>query len=137
MCAFKREEDLQINIAVLEKGSLFAEYNKDGLHTNFGDVKFYLELKELMRTCGYQRFSVRDIHLPTYARLRSQLSALINYAKFQQDLFRVYDELVEPVRISIVCVEHCGFFAQSCQLNLSLFDMFTPANCSSRDVGTS
>ena len=67
------------------------------LHEDFGDLKFFLALRDLLQTCGYNAFSWRDLYAPTFKRLRLQLSAIINLAKFREEQLKVYAELNEPV----------------------------------------
>jgi hypothetical protein len=69
------------------------------LHQDFGEVKFFRSLRECMITTGLPDFSWRDLHAPTAKRLRFQLSAVINLAKFREEQLKVYAELNEPVRI--------------------------------------
>ena len=56
-----------------------------------------------MTMAGYASFSWRDLHCPTPKRLRYQLSAIINLAKYREEQLRVYAELNEPVRILSMC----------------------------------
>ena len=39
-----------------------------------------------MRTCGYPDFGFKDLAMPTPKRLRRQLSALINFLKYREDM---------------------------------------------------
>jgi hypothetical protein len=74
------------------------------LHQDFGEVKFFRALRDCMMTTGLPDFSWRDLHVPTAKRLRYQLSAVINLAKFREEQLRVYAELNEPVRILLYCI---------------------------------
>lgn len=67
------------------------------VHEDFSDVKFFLELRKFMETCGYHDFGWKDLHTPTAKRFRYQLSAVINLAKFREDQLKLYAELNEPV----------------------------------------
>ena len=71
------------------------------LHQEFSELQFYTCLRDLLTLSGYASFSWRDIHCPTAKRLRYQLSAIINLAKYREDQLRVYAELNEPVRTRI------------------------------------
>jgi hypothetical protein len=68
------------------------------LHQDFGDLQFYTCLRDLFTDAGYDTFSWRDLHAPTPKRLRIQLSAIINMAKFREEQLQMYRELNEPVR---------------------------------------
>jgi hypothetical protein len=67
------------------------------VHENFADVRFFLELKKLLKVCGVHDFGWRDLQNPTTKRFRIQLSATINLAKFREDQLKLYAELNEPV----------------------------------------
>jgi kinetochore protein Nuf2 len=71
------------------------------LHQEFNELQFYTCLRDLMTMAGYASFSWRDIHCPTPKRLRYQLSAIINLAKYREEQLRVYAELNEP-RIALI-----------------------------------
>jgi Nuf2 family len=95
------EEDIQANPAVLDHvGAL----PYPSLHHDFTDLNLFLALKHLFATCGYGKFSWRDLHAPTLKRLRNQLSAVINLAKFREEQLKVYAELNGPVCIHVVVV---------------------------------
>ena len=66
------------------------------LHDNFIDMLFFREMRKFMNTCGIVDFSWKDLHVPTSKRLRFQLSATINLAKFREEQLKVYAELNEP-----------------------------------------
>jgi kinetochore protein Nuf2 len=70
--------------------------NEQELHEEFVDILFFKEMRKLMKTCGIVDFSWKDLHYPTAKRLRWQLSAIINMAKFREDQLKVYHELNEP-----------------------------------------
>jgi kinetochore protein Nuf2 len=69
------------------------------LHQDFGEVKFFQALSKCLRMTGLPDFSLRDLHVPTAKRLRHQLSAVINFAKFREEQFKVYAELNKQVCI--------------------------------------
>lgn len=75
------------------------------MHQDFGEVKFFRALRELMVSTGLPNFSWRDLHAPTAKRLRLQLSAVINLAKFREEQLKVYAELNEPV-----CIKESGVY---------------------------
>lgn len=75
------------------------------MHEGTADIKFFLKLKKCLRTCGIYDFSWKDLHAPTPKRLRWQLSAIINMAKFREDQLMVYHELHKPVRETISFLE--------------------------------
>jgi kinetochore protein Nuf2 len=67
------------------------------LHTDVSEFRLFRYLRELFQTCGYDDFSMRDLHCVavTPKRLREQLSAFINLAKFREEQLQVYYELHE------------------------------------------
>lgn len=73
------------------------------VHEDFGDVKFFLELRKCMEICGFYDFGWKDLHTPTAKRFRCQLSAAINMAKFREDQLKLYAELNEPVSCRTRC----------------------------------
>jgi len=96
VCAGKTEGDFQPSKGMLDKAQ---EMPFEQLHEDFGDLKFFLALQDLFQTCGYNEFSWRDLYAPTFKRLRLQLSAVINLAKFREEQLKVYAELNEPVSL--------------------------------------
>lgn len=98
VCAGKREEDFLPTPTMLEAASM-QPYPE--LHQEFNEMQFYTCLRDLMTMAGYASFSWRDIHCPTPKRLRYQLSAIINLAKYREEQLRVYAELNEP-RIALI-----------------------------------
>lgn len=55
-----------------------------------------------METCGYNGFCLMDLHHPEPQRLRSQLSAAINMAEYLEGPIKIYEELEQRVRVSIL-----------------------------------
>ena len=98
VCAGKREEDFLPTPTMLEAASM-QPYPE--LHQEFNEFQFYICLRDLMTMAGYATFSWRDIHCPTPKRLRYQLSAIINLAKYREEQLRVYAELNEP-RVALI-----------------------------------
>lgn len=68
------------------------------LHQDFGDVFFFRTLRQVLSAAGYHSFSLSDVHAPNPKRLRVQLSALINLAKFREEQLELLEQLNEPVR---------------------------------------
>ncbi|KAG7348039.1 Nuf2 family protein [Nitzschia inconspicua] len=66
------------------------------LHDDFVDILFFKEMRHFMKTCGITDFSWKDLHYPTAKRLRCQLSAIINMAKFREEQLGLYEQLNEP-----------------------------------------
>ena len=75
------------------------------LHENIIDMLFYREMRKFMDACGIVDFSWKDLHVPTSKRLRCQLSATINMAKFREEQLKVYAELNEPRGQLLVSIE--------------------------------
>lgn len=78
------------------KPSLDVDVDYPELHEDRTEANFFRHLQKLMKTCGYNDFSWRDLYHPSPKRLRFQLSAIINLAKFREEQLRVYAELNEP-----------------------------------------
>jgi kinetochore protein Nuf2 len=70
--------------------------NERELHDDFVDILFFKEMRQFMKTCGINDFSWKDLHFPTAKRLRCQLSAIINMAKFREEQLDLYQQLNEP-----------------------------------------
>lgn len=70
--------------------------NERELHDDFVDILFFKEMRQFMKTCGITDFSWKDLHYPTAKRLRCQLSAIINMAKFREEQLGLYEQLNEP-----------------------------------------
>jgi hypothetical protein len=98
VCAGKRDEDFIPTPTML---SVSASKPYPELHQEFNELQFYTCVRDLMTMAGYASFSWRDLHCPTPKRLRYQLSAIINLAKYREEQLRVYAELNEPVCLSI------------------------------------
>lgn len=93
-CAGIQEPDLESPQAVQDKVASvkYSELHGEGI----SDIKFFIALRKCLRTCGVYDFSWKDLHAPTAKRLRWQLSAIINLAKFREDQLPIYAELNEP-----------------------------------------
>jgi hypothetical protein len=100
VCAGKTEDDFQASPAMLETASTLA-YPELHAAENFTELQFFTELRKLLEICGYYDFSWRDLHVPESKRLRHQLSAILNLAKFREEQLKVYAELNEPVSTSL------------------------------------
>mmetsp|Transcript_51113 Transcript_51113/g.105136 ORF Transcript_51113/g.105136 Transcript_51113/m.105136 type:complete len:462 (+) Transcript_51113:70-1455(+) len=88
------------------------------LHENFVDMLFFKEMRKMMNTCGIVDFSWKDIHVPTSKRLRCQLSAAINMAKFREEQLKIYAELNEPRHQLLMTLEE--LHAENAQLQEQL-----------------
>jgi kinetochore protein Nuf2 len=64
------------------------------LHTeSVGTLNYYIKCRRLLQACGVEDCSVRDLTKPDPKRLRRNLSAIINFAKFREDRMGMYAEL--------------------------------------------
>eukprot|EP00579_Thalassiosira_antarctica_P008830 CAMPEP_0201901954 /NCGR_PEP_ID=MMETSP0902-20130614/54703_1 /ASSEMBLY_ACC=CAM_ASM_000551 /TAXON_ID=420261 /ORGANISM="Thalassiosira antarctica, Strain CCMP982" /LENGTH=534 /DNA_ID=CAMNT_0048435939 /DNA_START=139 /DNA_END=1745 /DNA_ORIENTATION=- len=50
------------------------------------EAKFFSLLSKLLRTCGYYEFGFKDLMAPQAKRFRRQLSAMINFLKYTEDM---------------------------------------------------
>ncbi|KAK1929956.1 putative kinetochore protein NUF2 [Phytophthora citrophthora] len=57
------------------------------------ELTFYRTAQRLLAACGVDDFGLRDVLHPTPKRVRRQLSALINFAKFRQERLAVFGEI--------------------------------------------
>lgn len=100
ICAGKTEEDFERPLNIPSESLSFPEHH-DG---NFNEWNYFEALQQLMTVCGYYEFSWRDLYHPEPKRLRLQLSAVINLAKYRESQLVTYSELREPVRLLLfVC----------------------------------
>ena len=65
------------------------------LHQEPGDLILFLSLRDLFDTCCYTQFSWKDLYHPNPKRLRCQLSAVLNLAKFREEQLKVYEDVTE------------------------------------------
>lgn len=98
ICCGVQEKDLVASPPMLEKVSTFSYSDLHIQEDTTTDVKLFLKLRTCLHTCGLYDFSWKDLHTPTAKRLRWQLSAIVNLAKFREDQLLVYSDLNEPVR---------------------------------------
>ncbi|DAZ98771.1 TPA: hypothetical protein N0F65_003987 [Lagenidium giganteum] len=57
------------------------------------ELTFFRTASKLMHACGVYDFCLKDIQTPTPKRVRRQLSALINFAKFREERMAAFGEL--------------------------------------------
>ena len=97
VCAGKTDEDLQVNSTGLEKAATALPFPELHAQENFNELAFFEALRNLFVVCGYHEFSWRDLYAPEPKRLRHQLSAILNLAKFREEQLKLYAALNEPV----------------------------------------
>ena len=61
------------------------------------EAKFFCLFSKLLRTCGYNEFGFKDLAAPQAKRLRRQLSALINFLKYREDMGHLEAQALEEV----------------------------------------
>ena len=95
ICFGITEEDLTKQLPPAERLAEVSDYPE--LHEeHMLDVLFFRELSKCMSVVGIYDFSWRDLNQPTSKRFRTQMSAIINMAKFREEQLRKYYELMEP-----------------------------------------
>jgi len=95
ICFGITEEDLVKRLPSPEQVAQISDYPE--LHEeHMLDVLFFRELAKSMKVVGIYDFSLRDLHQPNAKRFRTQMSAIINMAKFREEQLRKYYELMEP-----------------------------------------
>ncbi|GMF29403.1 unnamed protein product [Phytophthora lilii] len=57
------------------------------------ELTFYRTAQRLLAACGVDDFGLRDVLHPTLKRVRRQLSALINFAKFREERLTAFAEV--------------------------------------------
>uniref|UniRef100_M4BQH3 Uncharacterized protein n=1 Tax=Hyaloperonospora arabidopsidis (strain Emoy2) TaxID=559515 RepID=M4BQH3_HYAAE len=57
------------------------------------ELTFYRTAQHLLAACGVHDFGLRDVLHPTPKRVRRQLSALINFAKFREERLVVFSDI--------------------------------------------
>lgn len=57
------------------------------------ELTFFRAARRLMAACGVDDFGLRDVLAPSPKRVRRQLSALINFAKFREERLAAFREL--------------------------------------------
>ena len=60
------------------------------------ETKFFILLSKLMTICGNRDgFGFKDLQHPTHKRLKKQLSAIINFLRFKEDMSSLIDQGIE------------------------------------------
>jgi kinetochore protein Nuf2 len=93
-CGVDSEKDLNPSQQALDKA---ATMGYPELHDVSTDVKLFRLLRNCLHTYGVHDFSWKDLHAPNNKRLRYQLSAFINMAKFRNDEMRLFAAMNGPV----------------------------------------
>mmetsp|Transcript_13094 Transcript_13094/g.36237 ORF Transcript_13094/g.36237 Transcript_13094/m.36237 type:complete len:463 (+) Transcript_13094:2-1390(+) len=94
------EESLEISIVPEESSE-----EDTILFGDTGDLFLFRALSRLMVIAGYNHFSMRDLYAPNNKRLRHQLSAILNMAKYREEQLKFYSELCEPRKELIEALE--------------------------------
>jgi hypothetical protein len=79
------------DMGILQQNSMHPDVFQRGL-PEFGML---LMIFQLMDACCVFNFSIKDITNPTWGRLRTIISGVINYVRFQHEFFHVFDQNVE------------------------------------------
>ncbi len=66
------------------------------------EIKFFSQLSKLMTICGNPDFGFKDLQAPTAKRLKRQLSAVINFLKFKEDMQCLVEQGQEEVSVVVV-----------------------------------
>eukprot|EP00578_Thalassiosira_sp_NH16_P003198 CAMPEP_0181132420 /NCGR_PEP_ID=MMETSP1071-20121207/30984_1 /TAXON_ID=35127 /ORGANISM="Thalassiosira sp., Strain NH16" /LENGTH=443 /DNA_ID=CAMNT_0023218749 /DNA_START=48 /DNA_END=1379 /DNA_ORIENTATION=+ len=61
----------------------------------FPEAKFFSLLSNQLRICGYGEFGFRDLMAPQAKRFRRQLSAIINFLKYKEDMGHLFAQALE------------------------------------------
>jgi hypothetical protein len=79
------------------------------------EIKFFILLTKLMTICGNTDFGFKDLQLPQSKRFKLQLSAVINFLKFKEDMQHLVEQGQDEVRrekgvvclLQVVCSCYC------------------------------
>ena len=66
------------------------------------EAKFFCLLSKQLNICGYYDFGFKDLASPTAKRFKRQLSALINFLKYREDMGHLKDEALEEVSLLLL-----------------------------------
>ncbi|KAG2430364.1 hypothetical protein HYH02_013726 [Chlamydomonas schloesseri] len=88
LAGISREELMQPKFSALSVFE-FPELHDESIPT----TNFFRHLTRLMLICGVKDFNLNDVFKPDPARLRRNLCALINFAKFRDEKVALVDEL--------------------------------------------
>ena len=61
-----------------------------------GDANLFLAMRDFLGKIGCHEFAIRDLYTPSKKRLQTQLSAIINFAKYREEKLAFYQELLDP-----------------------------------------
>ena len=90
LCGVTRE-DLQQPVFAAIDAIDYAELHDESIPA----MAFFVQTAKLLRSSGVKDFSMKDLHKPDPARLKKNLSAVINFAKFREEKLVAYTELQE------------------------------------------
>lgn len=65
------------------------------------EIKFFCLLSKLMKICGNHDFGFKDLQAPQSKRFKRQLSAVINFLKYKEDMQHLVDQGQEEVSFSV------------------------------------
>jgi len=92
MCVGVTREDLSTaKVSVGRETICYPELHEDSIT----ELAMFRAVADMMRTCGVADFGLRDWFSPTPKRLRKNLSAVLNFAKYREDMLIVYKQLCE------------------------------------------
>lgn len=74
------------------------------------EAKFFCLLSKLLRICGYHEFGFKDLAAPQAKRFRRQLSALINFLKYREDMGHLEAQALEEVSLLFYIVNCWGIW---------------------------
>eukprot|EP00158_Paraphelidium_tribonemae_P003347 Partr_v1_DN26054_c0_g1_i2_m228 putative NUF2, NDC80 kinetochore complex component, homolog (S. cerevisiae) len=91
---------------ILEDTTDYPELHRDSLST----MMFFRQFSRVMLNIGVRSFCLRDLTHPEPARIRSLLSAIINFARFREERLALFEELTaqtdELVKEKMLLVEN-------------------------------
>eukprot|EP00890_Picochlorum_soloecismus_P000917 jgi/Picsp_1/1826/NSC_05293-R1_protein len=90
LCGVSRDELQQPVFAAIDAIE-FPELHDESIPA----MAFFVKAGALLRASGVKDFSLKDVHKPDAQRLRRNLSAIINFAKFREEKLIAYTELQE------------------------------------------
>ncbi|XRB19443.1 kinetochore protein Nuf2 [Pseudoscourfieldia marina] len=97
LCGVSREEMQTPAFNAIASLGDFPELHEESL----ANLAFVRNLVKLLEASGVSDFSLKDIYKPDYTRLRRNLSAIINFAKFREEKLATYVELQEEAEATL------------------------------------
>ena len=92
MCVGVTREDLSTaKVSVGRESICYPELHEESIT----ELALFRAVCDMMKVCGVSDFGLRDWFTPTPKRLRKNLSAVLNFAKYREDMLIAYKQLCD------------------------------------------